>query len=109
MKTLTTVSGRTKQIPDFPQKQEYPDQVTESDVVGLDLDGRIVVDLFHVRGKEYNPNNYLFGLTLCCNASDKGTEHGTVCRRCYGHEHGKYIWIDSQGEFPGVDAVESII
>lgn len=108
MKTLKTVSGKTKQIPDFPKEAEYPGQITEADVVGLDLDGRIVVDVFHVRGKEYNPNSYLFGLTLCCNAFDKGTEHGVVCRGCYGLDSGKYIWIDSQGEFPGIDFVESI-
>lgn len=104
MKTLKTVSGRTKQIPDFPKEAEYPGQFTENDVKGLDQEGRIVVDMFH--GK---PADYLFGLTLCCNAFDKGVENGVVCRCCYGSEHGHYLWATEHGNFPKLDPVESIV
>ena len=112
MKTLKTVSGRIKQIPDFPQKQEYPGQVTESCVAGLDPDGRIVIDQWDARGQPYNPDSparFLFGLTLCCNASDKGTEHGVVCRGCYSNnDTGSYLFRAQDGSFPELDPVESI-
>lgn len=112
MKILKTVSGRTKQIPDFPQKQGYPGQVTESCVAGLDPDGRIVIDPWGERNKSYDPEDrarYLFGLTLCCNASDKGTEHGVVCRGCYSsHDTGSYLYQAQDGSFPELDPVESI-
>ena len=57
-------------------------------VVGLDAEGRILVNDFtqpitDATG-EVRSNGFLYGLTLCCNASDKGTEHGIVCRGCYG-------------------------
>lgn len=29
-------------------------------------------------------SEYLYGLTLCCQASAKGSEYGIVCRACYG-------------------------
>lgn len=49
-------------------------------VLGLDSEGRIVVN--------YHPDSdgggWRFALTLCCDASDKATEGGVVCRGCYG-------------------------
>lgn len=50
-------------------------------VVGLDEEGRVVVRYY---GGEDGKGGWLFGLTLCCNASDKGMEHGIECRACYG-------------------------
>lgn len=44
-------------------------------VIGLDPEGRVIVD---------DGLGLTFGLTLCCNAYDKGIEDGVVCRRCYG-------------------------
>lgn len=50
-------------------------------VQGLTANGRVVVD---------DGYGYLFGLTLCCNAYDKGVEDGVVCRSCYGSDTGEY-------------------
>lgn len=103
MKTLKTVSGRTKQIEEYPQESEYPGQFTQKDVMGLDQEGRIVINPFQERDPDY-----LFGLTLCCDAFDKGAENGSVCRCCYGPESGSYLWKEEDGSFPGLDPVESI-
>lgn len=51
---------------------------TDYPVVGLDRDGRVVLDM----------GSHKFGLTLCCNAFDKGTESGVCCRACYGTKGG---------------------
>jgi hypothetical protein len=54
-------------------------------VLGLDADGRVVVDLDTDCGGGH------FGLTLCCDAFDKGVEDGVVCRACYdGWDIGMY-------------------
>lgn len=50
-------------------------------IVGLSGEGRIVVD---------DGFGYLFGLTLCHNAYDKGGEDGVYCRICYGPDRGEY-------------------
>lgn len=50
------------------------------DVIGLDPEGRVVV---RYMGGYSRAGGWLFGLTLCCNASDKGVEDGVVCRGCY--------------------------
>jgi hypothetical protein len=75
MTTKTTVkfeSGATRRLdPDLAKK-----------VVGLTAEGRVVVkDDFA---------DYLFGLTLCCNAYDKGYEDGIYCRKCAGEDAGEY-------------------
>jgi hypothetical protein len=64
MRTIQFQSGATREV---SEDLSYP-------VVGLDAEGRIVVDMGH----------WLFGLTLCCNAFDKGMEDGVYCRACYG-------------------------
>lgn len=71
---LTTVSGRSREIP------AHVDLAT---VVGLDADGRIVVREDWMGGAG-------FGLTLCCDAFDKGMEDGVFCRACYGGDAGSY-------------------
>lgn len=49
-------------------------------VLGRDPEGRIVVRFY-----PHSPDGgWTFGLTLCCNAVDKGVEDGVVCRGCYG-------------------------
>jgi hypothetical protein len=100
--TITTESGRTQVLPDTLD----PDRVA-----GLDFEGRIVVDDFDARnaepidlGNAGTLNPFMFGLTLCCNASDKGIEDGVVCRGCYGYEDtGNYIYRDKDGNFPDLD------
>lgn len=89
-------------------------------VAGLDGEGRIVVDDFNARNSEtrtvagYPSYPHMFGLTLCCNASDKGTEDGIVCRSCYGckpnADEGNYLfsWQTDpigDGPWPGLDPV----
>lgn len=73
--TLHFASGATKvaarSLVDPPRK--------EMRVEGLDPDGRIVVRHY----PEEPDGGWLFALTLCCNASDKGTETGIVCRGCF--------------------------
>jgi len=75
-------------------------------VVGIASDGRIVVDSFdafngsesEVAGHTMRP--FLFGLTLCCNAYDKGVEDGVVCRRCYSYDDsGDYYFRDPDGSW----------
>lgn len=52
------------------------------EVLGLDDEGRIVVKTTF---------GTIFGLTLCCNAFDKGIDTGVVCRACYGsYDVGRY-------------------
>ena len=101
--TLTTESGRTK---------ELPLNLDPERVVGLDPDGRIVVndfDAFNAEPKEIGGivmQPFLFGLTLCCNASDKGLEDGVACRGCYSYEEaGSYLFRAPDGSFPGLDPV----
>lgn len=75
--TPTTVrfeSGATREV-------YNPDHI-----VGLSADGRIVVD---------DGYGYLFGLTLCCNAYDKGYSDGVFCRKCGGDDAGEYDAIVS--------------
>jgi len=108
---MITKSGRTKEIPErmLRETEEYPMQMTRDKLVGLDSNGRIVVDMFDARHSD-RKDAYLFGLTLCCNASDKGTEFGVVCRGCHGTtDTGNYIWRDVDGSFPGLDPIESIV
>lgn len=106
MKIITTASGRTKRL---------PDSFNLDAVIGLDPDGRVVVDHFGAVATPIPPAEaytfrdapFVFGLTLCCNASDKGTEDGVVCRGCYGAkrnaDEGAYIYRAADGSFPGVD------
>jgi hypothetical protein len=101
--TITTQSGRTKTL---------PANIDPARVAGLDEDGRIVVDNFNARTAEpiviagYTQQPHMFGLTLCCNASDKGTEDGIVCRGCWSpDEIGNYLFRAPDGSFPGLDPV----
>lgn len=87
--TFTTASGRTAVL---------PEHVDPTEVRGLDHAGRIVVEQDWMR-------EYLFGLTLCCNAFDKGVEDGVVCRHCYGPENGNYLFRAPDGSVSGLDPV----
>lgn len=119
MRTLITVSGRRKVLPETWE--------SDREVVGLDADGRIVVDWFGAREKPYNSHwsqrPFIFGLTLCCNASDKGMEDGVGCRGCYGLEGelavardgrkviadaGNTMFMAPDGTFPGLDPIDHI-
>jgi hypothetical protein len=99
---IHTASGATKPL---------PEDLDPERVAGLDPEGRIVVDDFDARAKG---EGFLFALTLCCNASDKGTEHGVVCRGCYSDaEVGDYLWwqpptSEAPGGFPGLDELVEI-
>ena len=101
MRTITTVSGRTAEVPEHLEN-----------VVGLNADGRIVVDPFDARNATpaviagHTMTPYMFALTLCCNAYDKGTEDGAVCRGCYGSDGGEYMYRAADGTFPGLDPIE---
>lgn len=96
MTTFTTASGRTATL---------PKGLDLARVAGLDEDGRIVVDDFDARNAT-TEGAFMFGLTLCCNASDKGVEDGVVCRGCYGfNETGNYLFRAADGTFPGLDPI----
>lgn len=105
MKTIVTESGATKAL---------PADLDPERVVGLDPEGRIVTDPFDALAHPDEPGAFLFGLTLCCNASDKGVEDGVVCRGCYSDEEvGSYLWFvpptdDAPGGFPGLDPLKEI-
>ena len=102
---IITKSGRIKAL---------PESLDQSRVAGLDDEWRIVVDDFDARNAEPIPigngilmQPHMFGLTLCCNASDKGVEDGVVCRGCYSEaDVGNYIFREPDGEFRGLDPVE---
>lgn len=105
MTTITTQSGRT---------QPLPQHVDATIVVGLDDEGRIVVDQFGALTSKVpadaprSEQPHLFGLTLCCHAWDTATEDGVVCRSCYDEvDTGHYIFR-VEGTFPGLDPVASI-
>lgn len=111
MTTITTASGRTRDL---------PADLDLEIVAGLDPDGRIVVDWFDGLNPDRKPTKIgehtlavsLFGLTLCCNASDKGCGGvvGVVCRGCYGEEEvGRYLYRDEETKtFPELDPVVSV-
>lgn len=93
---IRTVSGATKELPDWLD----PTPGSDPEVLGLDQDGRIVVH------HDWMGDAHAYGLTLCCNAYDKGVEHGVVCRACYGDESGNYLfWKDDNGQWLGLDPV----
>jgi hypothetical protein len=96
MAAITTRSGRTRAL---------PPHVDPDTVLGLDGDGRIVVQLEWMRDCD---EPYAFGLTLCCDAWDKGMEGGVYCRACYGGarnaDAGNYLFFtDEGGAFLGLD------
>lgn len=98
---IETVSGR---------KAVLPADLDADRVVGLDPAGRIVVNDFDAFNAEptvicgYFTAPSLFGLTLCCNAYDKGVEDGIVCRGCYGYDEvGDYLPRAADGTFPDLD------
>ena len=98
MTTITTASGRTKTLP------AHVANWSDIKVVGLDPAGRIVVDQFGVlTTDDPKGDDFLFALSLCCAAFDKGTEWGVACRSCFGDEAGDYLFR-SHG-FPGLDPV----
>jgi hypothetical protein len=101
-----------------------PPHVNLEIVAGLDEEGRIVVDNFDAFHAPYVPwtskdletyvsHPFLFGLTLCCDAYDKGMEDGIYCRACYGEkmgdEAGHYLYKAEDGSFPGLDPVEVVL
>jgi hypothetical protein len=93
-RVIRLASGRSRRIP-----------AGIDNVVGIDGEGRIVVDTFDVlTNPAPKPDAFLFGLTLCCNAFDKGCEDGVYCRSCYGEDSGAYHFITGGG-FPDVDFI----
>lgn len=69
---ITCQSGQTRLV-----KYAVSD---DTPVLGLDEDNRVVVNVYGHR----------FGLTLCCDAFDKGSDGGVCCRACYGPDAGVY-------------------
>lgn len=105
MLTFTTQSGRTFEVKDDFYQPER--------IVGLDPDGRIVVDTFNVLTSETpSSRDFVFGLTLCHQASDKGYEDGIYCRACGGAgpnaDAGNYLYRAPDGTFPGLDPIVAI-
>lgn len=108
---LTAESGRTVTV-------ESDDVARGEIIAGIDPEGRVVVDWFdarnseptHVAGHVMQP--FMFGLTLCCQASDKGCEDGVYCRGCYGAsdrpDAGAYLYRADDGSFPGLDPIKSL-
>lgn len=103
--TITTASGAVREIPEN----------LVDEVLGLDSEGRIVIDHF---GYLDNPSkgNFLFGLTLCCNASDTGTDDGVYCRACYGGapnaDEGAYLFAwetDGAWGYPDLDPISDAV
>lgn len=99
------------------------DELARSErIAGLDEDGRIVVDDFNAREAPYVKREpgftgylhepFMFGLTLCCQASDKGCEDGIFCRACYGSapnaDAGNYLYKEADGSFPGLDPIAEL-
>jgi hypothetical protein len=96
MAQIKTQSGRTRRV---------PAHVDIDTIVGLDSDGRIVVH-------EPWMKDYAFGLTLCCDAWDKGLDEGTACRACYGaksDDTGNYLFAGPDGTYPGVDPMVQLV
>lgn len=104
MTTIVTKSGARKEIPANLKLER---------IAGLDPEGRIVVN--------DSAPSFLFGLTLCCNASDKGAADGIVCRGCYGMDGdlavsrdgrkviadtGDYLFPTPDGSYQGLDALD---
>ena len=104
MATIVTQSGRSREIP------AHHDHLDPTRIVGLDPDGRFVVDSFGaLKRKLPEAGDFLFGLTLCCSASDKGVEDGIVCRGCYrDYDTGRYLFRAADGGFSGLDPVKEV-
>lgn len=101
MTLITTASGRSRRV---------AAHVDTTEILGLDQDGRVVVQQDWMRGG--SQGTYAFGLTLCCDAYDKGMEDGVYCRACHGEKSddaGNYLYEDADGNYPGLDPVESIV
>lgn len=92
MSSLTIVNGRGVEVPAvvlhfasgaFRLAARALVEASEHDlpkrVEGLDAEGRIVLRYL----PDAEAGGWSFGLTLCCNAADKGTDSGVVCRSCY--------------------------
>lgn len=90
------------------RNRSFLSEMDPTRIVGLDADGRIVVNDFdafrpdrastvrNYGGVDVTESPFLFGLTLCCNASDKGVEDGVVCRGCYGEwDTGNYVFMNA--------------
>jgi hypothetical protein len=99
--TITTASGAVREIP----------EAIADKVVGLDSEGRIVIDQWNELAAPKKGSS-LFGLTLCCNAFDKGGEDSVYCRSCYGAkpnaDEGAYLFAwetDGVWGFPELDPI----
>lgn len=95
MTAIKTKSGRTRRV---------RSDVNPRTIVGLDQEGRVVV-------REPWMDDYAFGLTLCCDAWDKGLDDCVVCRACLGAKSGDtghYMQMADDGSLPGLDPVRSI-
>lgn len=110
-RTQATDTQAVYVVTESGERRVLPERLDPAVVAGLDEDGRIVVDHFDARNDEKPQfgTPFMFGLTLCCNASDKGVEDGVVCRGCYGDaDTGNYLFREADGTFPGLDPVARI-
>lgn len=103
-----TLSGKAFEAPEWLQKDHASSHHGGTRIKGLDPLGRIVVFSSDLWGDDTAPR-FLFGLSLCCNAFDKGVETGVVCRRCYGPESGSYLFRAEDGSYPGLDPLVSAL
>lgn len=90
MTTTTTqpvllTDGRTVQVPD---NLLNPD--SETQFFGV-IRNDYGTDLLVARMVFPNGHEMVYALSPCCNASDKGTEDGVVCRACYAEFPDGYI------------------
>lgn len=90
---LSTTSGRIREI---------PEHIDLTSILGLDSEGRIVI-------RESWMDSYAFGLTLCCDAYDKGGDDDIYCRACKGAkpnaDAGYYHFELRDGSIPNIDPV----
>lgn len=96
---LTTQSGRTVTV-------DHDELAKSGRIVGCDPEGRIVVNDLDFPDSSAP---FLFGLTLCCQASDKGVENGVVCRACYDDSDiGSYLYPDAAGNYADLDPLKTL-
>lgn len=94
MSTVTVVTLHS--LERATQERSLPEGMASQDVLGWDqAESRWVV--------ASSFGGVPFGLTICCNAYDKGAEDGIVCRRCYGTaDTGRYYFGWSETAYPEV-------
>lgn len=103
--SIRTASGKTSRVPDHVDLRK---------IVGLDSEGRIVVDDYRAfatppAAPDSLTRPFLFALSACCAAYDKGGESGVYCRSCYGDEAGDYLFFrNADGSWLGLDPMVEI-